>query len=206
LEALLARDSARARRAIEDALAAGAPVPELYLGVLAPTLHEIGHRWAIGELNVAEEHYATTVAQSILDGLSRQLPRLAPDGRLAVVSGTPEEQHALGARMVADFLEADGWEVILLGAGAPVADLVALVSSEQPELVALSTATAGVLDGVAAVLGALRELSPRPLVVAGGQFWTASTSDTALELGADMVIGDPRELVAVLRERIPPAD
>src|SRR4051794_7202850 len=206
LEALLARDSARARRAIDDALAAGEPVPDLYLGVLAPTLREIGHRWAIGELNVAEEHYATTVAQSILDGLSRQLRRSAPDGRLAVVSGTPEEQHALGARMVADFLEADGWEVLLLGAGAPVTDLVALVSSEQPELVALSTATAAVLDGVAAVFGALRELAPRPLVVAGGQFWTASTSATALELGADMVIGDPRELVAVLRERIPPAD
>jgi methanogenic corrinoid protein MtbC1 len=123
-----------------------------------------------------------------------------------VVSGTPEEQHALGARMVADFLEADGWEVILLGAGAPVADFVALVAAEQPELVALSTATAGVLDGVAAVLAALRELSPRPLVVAGGQFWTASTQATALELGADLVIGDPRDLVAVVRERIPPAE
>jgi MerR family transcriptional regulator, light-induced transcriptional regulator len=206
LEALVARDSARARRTVEDALGAGAPVPDLYLGVLEPALREIGHRWAIGTLNVAEEHYATTIAHSILDGLSRQLARAPRDGRLAVVSGTPEEQHALGARMVADFLEADGWEVILLGAGAPVEDLVALVASEQPELVALSTATAGVLDGVAAVLGALRELSPRPLVVAGGQFWTASTQATALELGADLVIGDPRELVAVARERIAPAE
>ena len=127
----------------------------------------------MGELNVAEEHYATAVAQSILDGLSRRLHRAERDGRLAVVTGTPGEQHALGARMVADFLEADGWEVMLLGPGAPAADLVALVEHEQPDLVALSTATAGALDGVAEVLGALAALDPKPFVVAGGQFWTA---------------------------------
>src|SRR4051795_760157 len=161
LDALLARDSARSRRVVEEALAAGAPVPDLYLDVLEPALREVGHRWAMGSLNVAEEHYATTIAQSILDALSRQLRRPPRDGRLAIVTGTPEEQHALGARMVADFLEGDGWEVLLLGAGAPVADIVSLVTDEQPNLVALSTATAAVLDGVAELLGALAALDPR---------------------------------------------
>ncbi len=204
LDALLRRDSARARRAVDEALAAGAPVPDVYLGMLEPALREIGHRWAMGTLNVAEEHYATAVAQSILDALSRQLPRPPRDGRLAVVTGTPDEQHVVGARMVADFLEADGWEVLLLGPGAPAADLVALVESEQPDLVALSTATAGVLDGVAEVLGALRALRPKPYLAAGGQFWTATTSEAAVELGADLVVHDPRELVAVMRDVIPP--
>jgi methanogenic corrinoid protein MtbC1 len=204
LDALLARDSARARGTVEAALERGTPVPDLYLGVLAPALQEVGHRWAMGEINVAEEHYATAVAQSILDGLSRRLHREPRDGRLAVVTGTPGEQHALGPRMVADFLEADGWEVILLVPGAPAQDLVALVEHEQPDLVALSTATASVLDGVADILGALRRLQPRPLIVAGGQLWTASTGATALELGADHVQQDPRTLVAELRARIPP--
>jgi methanogenic corrinoid protein MtbC1 len=204
LDALLRRDSARARRAVEDALDAGVPVPDVYLGVLEPALREVGHRWAMGALNVAEEHYATAIAQSILDGLSRRLPRPPRDGRLAVVTGTPEEQHALGARMVADFLEADGWEALQLGPGAPARDLVALVESEQPDLVALSTATAGVLDGVAEVLTALNALRPRPFVVAGGQFWTDQTRATALELGADLVERDPRRLVSLMRERIPP--
>jgi len=204
LDALLRRDSARARRVVDEALAAGAPVPDVYLGVLEPSLREVGHRWAMGALNVAEEHYATAVAQSILDGLSRQMARAPHDGRLAIVSGSPEEQHVLGVRMVADFLEADGWEALQLGPGAPTRDLVALVESEQPDVVALSTATAGVLDGVAEVLRALNALRPRPYIATGGQFWTAQTRGAALELGADVVLHDPRELVAVLRERIPP--
>jgi methanogenic corrinoid protein MtbC1 len=206
LAALLARDSARARRSVEAALEDGVPIPDLYLEVLEPALREVGHRWAMGTLNVAEEHYATTVAQSILDGLSRRLKRAPKDGRLAVVSGTPEELHALGVRIVADFLEADGWEVILLGPGAPAHDIAQLVESEQPDVVALSTATAGVVDGVVEVIGALAALRPRPCIVAGGQFWTAETSPTALEFGADLVLQDPRELVAALHQRIPPLE
>ncbi len=204
LAALLARDSAQARRAVEDALEQGVPIPDIYLEMLDPALREVGHRWAMGALNVAEEHYATAVAQSILDGLSRRLRRAPKDGRLAVVSGTPEELHAVGLRMVADFLEADGWEVLLLGPGAPAHDIASLVESEQPDLVALSTATAGVIDGVVEVFRALKALDPRPCIVAGGQFWTAETSPTALDFGADLVFQDPRELVAALRERIPP--
>jgi methanogenic corrinoid protein MtbC1 len=206
LDALLARDSARARQAVESALEDGVPIPDVYLGMVVPALREVGHRWAMGTLNIAEEHYATVVAQSILDALGRRLRRPPKDGRLAIVTGTPDELHALGGRIVADFLEADGWEVILLGTGAPAEDIMALVESEQPDLVALSTATAGVIDGVVEVLGALRALDPRPCVVAGGQFWTAETSATALEFGADLVVQDPRELVAVLHERIPPLE
>src|SRR4051812_46831627 len=159
----------------------------------------------MGTLNVAEEHYATAVAQSILDGLSRRLTRAPKDGRLAVVSGTPGELHAVGVRMVADFLEADGWEVLLLGPGAPAQDLAELVDLERPDVVALSTATAGALPGVVEGLGALGELRPRPFIVVGGQFWTAETSAAATELGAGAVTHAPRELVAILRERVPPA-
>jgi MerR family transcriptional regulator, light-induced transcriptional regulator len=172
--------------------------------VLDPALREVGHRWAMGALNVAEEHYATAVAQSILDGLSRRLTRAPKDGRLAVVTGTPEELHAVGMQMVADFLEADGWEVLQLGPGAPAHDIAQLVESEQPDVVALSTATAGVINGVVEVLRALSVLEPRPCIVAGGQFWTTETSPSALEFGADLVLQDPRELVATLHQRIPP--
>lgn len=204
LAALVARDSAQARRAVDAALADGLAIPDIYIEVLQPALYEVGHRWALGDLNVAQEHYATVIAQSLLDVLSARLEPPPGDGRLAVVTGTPDEQHALGARMVADFLEADGWETILLGAGPPVPDVVELVANERPDVVALSTSTAGVLPGVAELVGALDRLQPRPLIVAGGQFWTASTSSEARELGADLVIHDARELVAALRERVPP--
>jgi MerR family transcriptional regulator, light-induced transcriptional regulator len=189
---------------VGTALDAGAPLPDVYLDVLQPALREVGHRWAMGELKVAEEHYATAIAQSLLEELSARRAPAPKDGRLALVAGTPDEQHALGMRMVADFLEADGWEVLLLGPGVPAGDLAALADRERPDMVGLSTSTAGALDGVVAAIGHIAALRPRPCIVAGGRLWTAETSAMALELGADLVVQDARELVAALRERVPP--
>jgi len=204
LRALVERDSTAARRVVDAALAEGVGVDDIYTGVMQPALYEIGHRWALGDLNVAQEHYATTVAQSLLDVLSASRRRPPPDGRLAIVTATPDEQHSLGARMLADFLEADGWEALLLGAGPPVRDVVELVDLERPDVVALSTSTAGVLPGLIELVRALAELQPRPLILAGGRFWTAETTAAAREFGADLVIHDAREAVAALRERVPP--
>jgi methanogenic corrinoid protein MtbC1 len=206
LRALAERDSSAARRAVDAALAEGLAVDDIYTDVMQPALYEIGHRWALGDLNVAQEHYATQVAQSLIDVLSASRQGPPPDGRLAIVTATPEEQHTLGARMLADFLEADGWEALLLGAGPPARDVVEVVDLERPDVVALSTSTAGVLPGVIELVGALAALRPRPLILAGGRFWTAETSPAAHEFGADLVMNDAREAVVRLRERVPPHD
>ena len=110
----------------------------------------------------------------------------------------------MGTRVVADFLEADGWEVLLLGPGAPADDITALVESEQPDLVALSTATAGVLDGVVEVLRALARSARGRASSPAASSGPPRRAPTALEFGADLVVQDPRELVALLHERIPP--
>jgi methanogenic corrinoid protein MtbC1 len=206
LHGLLTRHSGLARSVVAEAVADSIPVPEIYLEILRPAMYEIGDRWAVDQINVAEEHYATAITQQLLDELSR-LMRMPPrDGRLAIVTGTPGELHALGARMVADFLEADGWEVLQLGASTPAGDLAELADSERPDLVGLSTSTAGSLPGIVEVLDRLSGVRPRPLLVVGGQFWTAETSLAAEQLGADMVVRDLRELVPLLRERIPPRE
>jgi methanogenic corrinoid protein MtbC1 len=204
VDALKRRDSGRARRAVDAALAAGTAIMDVYLDVLQPALYAIGHDWAMGDLNVAEEHYATAVTQRLLDELSARMRVPPRDGRLAVVTGTPGELHALGARVVADILESDGWEVLLLGAATPADDLAALVDAERPDVVALSTTTAGALPGVAEVLARLRALPEPPLLVVGGQLWTQQVSAEAAQLGADLVVRDARELVAVLREHVAP--
>jgi MerR family transcriptional regulator, light-induced transcriptional regulator len=206
LDGLLSRHSGRARAVITEALADGVPIPEIYLEILQPAMYEVGHRWAIDEINVAEEHYATAVTQQLLDELSGRMRMPPRDGRLAIVSATPGEQHALGARMVTDFLEADGWEALPLGASTPAADLAELADSERPDVIALSTATAGSLPGIVDVLERLRGVRPRPCLVVGGQFWTAETSLAAQELGADLVVRDLRQLAPMLRARIPPRD
>ena len=170
----------------------------------SPALYAVGHEWAAGELDVAREHYATAVTLTVLGALGPRMRAAPKDGRLAVVSGSPEERHAVGVQMVADFLEGDGWEVLNLGASTPARDLARLVDAEQPDVVALSASTPAGLPGTAEAVAALRALRPCPLVVLGGQLWAGEARRKAEALGADLVLDDPQELVAHLRERFPP--
>jgi len=202
--ALDARDPHGARAVVEQAVAAGLPVADVYVEVLAPVLHEVGHRWAVEEVSVAYEHFVTGVVQGLMPLIAAHGRREPTGGRLAVVAGTPGELHGIALQMVTDLLERDGWEVLALGPSTPAEDLAALVASECPDLVALSTTTAGRLPGLADTLARLDEVTPRPLIAAGGSLFTAAGAGEARSLGADVVESDLRAFVARMRARFPP--
>ena len=132
LAALLAADIEAARRVIADALDAGTPARRLYLEVLQPALYEVGMRWSRAEISVAQEHLATAATQSNLTWLSERLldGERAPRGRV-LVACAEDELHMLGVRMVADFLEAEGWEITFVGAMTPPEGLVELAARRR---------------------------------------------------------------------------
>ena len=206
LAAVLAGDATRARSVVTHAVDHGTPIPEVYLEVLEPALVQVGELWAGGELNVAYEHYATAITQSVLGELGWRMRTPPVSGRLAVVACTPGEQHCVGGQMVAQFAEAEGWEAFWLGAATPAADLVALVDAERPDVVALSTTTADRMPAAIELLARLRELDPALFVVVGGRAWRDMAPERVAEFGADLRIADAPELMAVLGERLPPVD
>jgi methanogenic corrinoid protein MtbC1 len=202
--ALVAGDARAAQRIVDDALDGGAQVLDVHCDLLGPALHDVGHRWSLDEISIAQEHRATEIATRLLAMIApdRRLPPTT--GRLAIVSGSPDEQHVLGTRMVADLLERAGWEVIALGASTPAPELLVLAASECPDLVALSTSTAGRLPGVQAAILGLDAIDPRPVIAVGGPLYTSETAEFARDLGADMVTSDLRELLAFVGRRLPP--
>ena len=206
LQALLDRNAPRAREVAEAVVSAGVPIPDVYAEIFAPALRAVGHMWALDQLNVAQEHYATSVTSALIATLAAEGPAGEGQGRLAVVTSTPDELHNLGVHMVCDILHREGWEVLNLGASTPAGDLLALVEAEVPDLVALSATTAGRLPGVHEVLTALGALDPKPLVAVGGGLFSGRAGQVARELGADLVVTDVRDLVACLHERFPPLD
>jgi methanogenic corrinoid protein MtbC1 len=204
VHSLLARDDRQARAQIEGLVHRGVRIVDIYTLVLAPALEEIGELWSLEQVSVAEEHYATEVTAQLLTELAPDR-RLAPTrGRLAVVTASPDELHAIGARMLADLLERGGWEVIALGAAAPADALADLVATECPDVVALSTSTVGRLPGVEEAVGMLDGVSPRPLIVVGGALYRGPVVDLARTWGADIVTSDLAVLVDDLRGRFPP--
>ncbi|HVL94730.1 MAG TPA: cobalamin-dependent protein [Solirubrobacteraceae bacterium] len=199
--AVMARDSHRARSIVLDALEQGADPFSLDLDVLQPVLVELGERWVEGDVSVAHEHFVTGVTEGVMALLAGRMRKAPANGRLAVVACPPGERHSLGARMLSDFLEADAWEVICLGADTPARDLLALVEDEQPDVVALSVTMPSCVDAAVELLGALGTADPRPLLAVGGRGWPEGVA--AADAGADVVARDARQLLDLLRERLP---
>jgi methanogenic corrinoid protein MtbC1 len=203
-DALLAREEERARAILEDLAGRGARIVDIYASVLAPALEEIGELWSLEQVTVADEHYATELTLRLLGVLAPDR-RLAPTrGRLAVVTASPDELHALGPRMLADLLERAGWEVIGLGAAAPADALAQLVADECPDVVALSTATVGRLPGAEEAVGLLHRVRPRPLIVVGGALYRGPVAELARAWGADFVGSDLDAVLEELGRRFPP--
>jgi methanogenic corrinoid protein MtbC1 len=201
LQALLAADVDGARRVIADAIAAGLPARAVYLHVLQPALYEVGRRWSRAEISVAQEHLATAATQSNLAWLAERLRDGEPAARgHVVVASAEDELHVLGVRMVADFLEADGWDVTFVGAMTPSQGLVELAA--RADAVAISAALADRIPVVARAVAALRALPAPPYVVVGGLAFGGSR-ERGLATGADAWAADAQDAVRVLAERFP---
>lgn len=116
--------------------------------VLRPLLREIGRRWAHGEVNVAQEHFASGYLREWLFANFRRLdggPAHGPRVACGTIAG---ETHDIGVLMVALRFALRGWNVIWLGPDLPVGDLCAFLTERAPRLICLSVMRAETAHGV----------------------------------------------------------
>jgi len=105
--------------------------------IVAPILVEVGERWESGDLRIAHEHACSTVMRGLLFSLMRLYP--ANDARRRVVVATPaNEDHELGALMIAMLAAMHGWSVLYLGPNLPAEEIAYAVEDTDAELLLLS--------------------------------------------------------------------
>lgn len=198
VEAALRGDRKAARNLLEEALAEGIDLLDLYLKVLQAAQYDVGRRWFENRITVAEEHMATAVTQSMLTQLYPRLPRPHGERGRALVTGVRDELHQVGAHMVADFLESDGWSVQFIGTQLPHDGIVALVARERLDLVGISVTMATNLAAARELIEAMRELDPAPRILVGGAAFR-SNPQIWREVGADGMGSDLAQAVQTAR-------
>jgi methanogenic corrinoid protein MtbC1 len=199
-DVLLGPSPREARTAALGLLDRGVQPRALYLEVLGPALQEVGSRWQRGLISVAQEHLATAIVCSVMATVAPRLTVAPAIGRRAVLACTDGELHDVGLRMVGDFLEADGWEVLFLGALTPLDALQRLVAETEPDVVGLSTALTTHLASASDSIAAIRQLKAPPFVMVGGRAYRDDSS-VAFGIGADVLLADAGAASALLRQR-----
>lgn len=156
-EALRRSERHVASQLILAAVAAGAPVKEIYLQVFQIAQYEVGRLWQTNRITVAQEHYFTAATQLIMSLLYPQIFASAKNDYTLVGTCVAGDLHEIGVRMVADFFEMEGWNTYYLGANTPHASVVATVIEQRADVLAVSVTISPHLDSARELIRAMRE-------------------------------------------------
>ncbi|MFZ0312530.1 MAG: B12-binding domain-containing protein [Candidatus Korobacteraceae bacterium] len=199
LAALLGGQRQAALGIVEEALRSGHSILDVYVDVFTESLYRVGDLWEQNKISVAQEHLATSITQYAIAALYRQMvPAQVKRGSM-VVTGVAGELHQIGANIVADAMEAEGWTVRFLGTNLPHSSILTTVRDISANVLCISTTILSNLPSVVALMETVRSQlqDQTPKIVLGGAAYRMATH-FASEVGATAVVTDLRGALALL--------
>ena len=194
IDCLLAKDSRHALFLIQTYLEKGISLNDVYVEILAESMRRVGDLWHTAQITVDTEHYCTSVTQMAMAQLYPNLFDSARRNRTILCACPGTELHEMGARMVADLFENDGWDSIYLGAAVPENAMLDAVRDNNPDLVALSVTMPQHLLACRGLAAAIRREFPAIKIAVGGKAFE-STHDIWKQWPVDLYTCDARDFV-----------
>lgn len=142
---------------------------ELYENLFQHSLYEVGYLWETNKISVAVEHIATSITESLMNISYPYMFAADHCGKKAIITCTPGEYHQIGARMVADFFELNGWDGFFLGANTPIESLIQFIKKNNPDVLAVSLSVFFHFNSVIKLVDEVRLNFPDLLIIIGGQ-------------------------------------
>jgi methanogenic corrinoid protein MtbC1 len=169
LKPLLTGDHKTNSKIVNEMMSESVPVKDIYEKFLKPALYTIGELWEQNKISVATEHLASAIVESLLNEIYLHLKALKKVEKTMIVACLENEYHQIGARMVSDIFELNGWNVYFLGANTPQKDLLNYIRMVKPHLVAISLSIYFHLPTLESTLNQIRSEFPETPVLIGGQ-------------------------------------
>ncbi len=146
-------------------------IPIWWERVILPTMYEIGRLWSEGTITVGQEHIATSITQRVMSVYYPMILELPRNKGTIVVTVSQNELHEIGARMLSDILEIEGWDVYYTGANTPLDGLLELLAEQQAQFLCISTTLSTHLTYVQSIIARVRTAKlPIPThIIVGGQ-------------------------------------
>lgn len=153
---LINGDKNQANQLIQDAFKNGVSVRDLYLHVFQKTQRELGRLWHENKITVACEHYCTAATQLIISQLYPYIFSASKNSENKkyniVIACVSNELHEMGIRMVADFLELEGFNTYYLGASVPQRSIIQTIYEKKADVLALSATISTHVRHAAAII------------------------------------------------------
>ncbi len=169
-ERLIAGDENGSHKLLEDAMASGAGVEEVYIDLLSPAMIRVGLHWQRGEISIADEHVATSTASRVISRLGSRVSSRGRTRGTILLATISKDFHSLPTAILRDLLRSRGFDVQDLGANMPSASIVERASQFSDLLaIGLSATSLGHDDVTREALATFEQLDA-PIVVGGSAF------------------------------------
>ncbi|KYC52519.1 MAG: B12 binding domain protein [Candidatus Methanofastidiosum methylothiophilum] len=169
LENLISGNRPRCREIVENLMAEEVDIKDLYINLFQTSMYQVGEMWESNQISVATEHLATSITESLMALIYPNIFSKEHIGKKAIISCIANEYHQIGARMVADIFEINGWDGYFLGANTPIKDLINYIDSKNPDIVCFSLSVYFNISELMLTLETVKSRWPKLTVLLGGQ-------------------------------------
>ena len=191
---------------VDNCLATGNSIEEIYLELLAPSARRLGEYWEEDARDFVDVTMALWRIQEVLRELTLRVPPPhQPDHgqRSALFSTMPGEQHSLGTLMVAECFQRAGWDADVLMEPTQ-SDLTGKFVNKNYDLVGLTISRDCLTDALTGLIKTIRSVSSNPgiRIMIGGRFVNEQAS-LVKQCGADGSAADALSAVEVANNMVP---
>ena len=204
LDALLQGNRKLSRSAIEETLQTGTPANSVYVDIIWPIMVEIEKLLRTERITPVQEHLATRINRTIVNQLQNKLPRRPSKNKKIAVCCALNELQELGAQMMTDLFESDGWEVKFLGGGLTNDDILAFVNEYAPDILLIYGTVPKQAPEIRRLIDIIKDVNAWPdmrIMVSGGVFNRAE--GLWQEMGADLFAATALEAVQAASQEAP---
>jgi methanogenic corrinoid protein MtbC1 len=201
MQPLLAGRRAECFDLVKEALTDGTTPDTLVCDVIWPSMSQVRRLYDDDRINAAIEHMAYRINRTVVDQLQAHLPRPTRTGKRVIVTSADNERDELGAQIISDLFQAEGWDVFFVGGGVPDDEILAMVGQHRPECLLIFGAHPEAVANTRALIERIRDVGVCPtmnILVTGGIFNRAE--GLWQEVGADAYNGTPRGAVDTANE------
>ena len=177
---------------------------DLIRDVVWPSMSQVERLFQSDRINIASEHMASRINRTIADQLQAYLPRRSPNGKRIVIVCADAFREELGAQMIADLFQSNGWEAFFVGGGVPDDEVLSMIGQHRPQALLIFGADPHQVPATRRMVELVREVDVCPtmnIVVSGGVFNRAE--GLWQEVGADAFAATAHDVLDLIND-LPP--
>ena len=199
MDSLFEKNNKKTMFLVKEFLRKGISVDNIYVGILAESMRRVGELWHNAKITVDMEHYCTSATQLAMTQLYPEVFAAEPQDKTLLCACPGTELHEMGARIVADVFENNGWNSIYLGAAVPEDYMLNAVRENRPDLVALSVTMPQHLIDCERLVKAIKKEFPKQKIAVGGRAFM-STDEIWKQWPADFYAENALDLLKKARK------